>query len=148
MLETVAILNAHVEETEYVEAGDHPDVLIAGDNARHVLFELVTTLQIQKYATEPFESDAETLLRQRKCFNRALKHLQTSQIKTRSDVEQAFREYSADRLAWERQLFHIAHFLGYDWDEITGDRSLEDATDDEITERHEALTLGDEANGK
>jgi len=145
VLETVAMLNAHVDEKEYVEAGDHPDVLIAGDNARHVLFELVTSLKLETHATQPFESEAETLLRLRKCFNRAMKHLQNFKIKTRPDVEQAFLEYAADRSGWERQLFHFADFLGYDWDEVTGDRSLEDATDDEVTERHEPLTVESEA---
>jgi hypothetical protein len=140
VLETVAILNAHLDEEEYLEAGDHPDVLIAGDNARHVLFELITSLKLEKHARDPFEPEAETLLRQRKIFNRALKHLQNTKIKTRPDIEEAFLEYSADRMTWERQLYHFADFLGYDWDEVTGDRSLEDATDDEVTERHEQIT--------
>ena len=35
---------------------------------------------------------------------------------------------------------------GYDWDEVTGDRDLEDATDDEVTERHEPLNVNDENN--
>jgi hypothetical protein len=144
VLETVAILNAHLEEKEYVEAGDHPDVLIAGDNARHVLFELVTSLKLENRAVEPFESEEETLARRQKCFNRAVKYLQRSKIKTRSDIEQAFVEYTTDRAAWERQLYHFAEFLGYDWDEVTGDRSLADATDDEVTERHELLSTDKE----
>ncbi|MCY7344609.1 MAG: hypothetical protein LH614_00155, partial [Pyrinomonadaceae bacterium] len=138
------ILNAHLDEAEYVEAGDHPDVLIAGDNARYVLAELVTSLNLQTGATESFEPDAETLRRRRKSFNRAMKHLQRTEIKTRSDIERAFLEYSEDRANWERQLFYFAEFLGYDWDEVTGDRDLEDATDDEVTERHEPLTASEE----
>lgn len=141
VLETVAILNAHVDEKEYIEAGDHPDVLIAGDNARYVLFELAAALKLEDSATKPFESEEETALRRRRCFNRAMRNLQKSKIKTRTDYEQAFTEYSNDRAAWERQLFHFADFLGYDWDEVTGDRSLEDATDEEVIERHEALTI-------
>jgi hypothetical protein len=144
VLETVAILNAHLDEDEYIEAGDHPDVLIAGDNARYVLAELVTSLELQKCATEPFETEAETISRRRKSFQRAMKQLQDTKIKTRADVEQAFREYSEDRSDWERQLFHFAEFLGYDWNEITGDRNLEDATDDEVTERHETLVSNEE----
>ncbi len=140
VLETVAILNAHLDEEEYVEAGDHPDVLIAGDNARYVLAELVTSLNLQTGATEEFEPEAETARRRRKSFNRAMKHLQNTKIKTRGDIEQAFEEYSEDRADWERQLYHFAEFLGYDWDEVTGDRDLDDATDDEVTERHEPLT--------
>jgi len=143
VFETVAILNAHLDE-EYVEAGDHPDVLIAGDNARYVLAELVTSLNLQTGASESFESDEETLRRRRKSFNRALKSLKKTEIKTRSDIERAFLEYSEDRANWERQLFRFADFLGYDWDEVTGDRDLEDATDDEVTERHEPLTPAEE----
>ena len=143
VLETVAILNAHLDESIYVEAGDHPDVLIAGDNARYVLAELVTSLKLQTHATDAFESDEEMLLRRRKSFSRALKKLQKSEIKVCGDTERAFAEYSEDRADWERQLYHFSNFLGYDWDEVTGDRDLEDATDDEVIERHEPLNLGD-----
>ncbi|HEY0459583.1 MAG TPA: potassium channel family protein [Pyrinomonadaceae bacterium] len=139
VLETVAILNAHVDEREYVEAGDHPDVIIAGDNARYVLAELVTSLALENAATEPFESEEVVLKRQKNSFNRALRHLKSGKIQTRTDIEQAFGEYREDRAAWESQLYHFADFLGYDWDEVTGDRNLEDATDDEIAERHEVL---------
>jgi len=140
VLETTAILNAHLDEKDYVEAGDHPDVLIAADSARYVLAELVTSLDLGKRAAEPFESESEMIRRRRNCFNRALRRLRRANIKTRDDLEQAFEEYSADRALWEQQLYHLADFLGYDWDEVTGDRSLEDATDDEVTERHEPLS--------
>ena len=144
VLETVAILNAHVDEAEYVEAGDHPDVLIAGDNARYVLAELITSLNLQKRASEAFETDEEISRRRRKAFDRALRHLRENKIKTRDDVDQAFEEDCAVRLAWERQLYYFADFLGYDWDEITGDRSLEDAADEEVIERHETLATEEE----
>lgn len=139
VLETVAILNAVVDEEEYVEAGDHPDVLIAGDNGRYVLAELVTSLKLEKKATEKFESDDERLQRQLNSFTRALRHLRSKKIKTRADLKKAFAEYRQDRAAWESQLYYFADFLGYDWDELTGDHDLEDATDDEIKERHEIL---------
>ena len=148
VLETVAILNAHVDETEYVEAGDHPDVLIAGDNARYVLAELITSLRLETIATTPFESEEESVKRQKNSFRRALRHLQSAKIKTRTDVEQAFREYHEDRQSWENQLYHFADFLGYDWDEVTGDRNLEDATDDEIAERHEILIADSEEKNR
>ncbi len=148
VLETVAILNAHIDEKQYVEAGDHPDILIAGDNARHVLFELLASLKLEANVTEPFESETEIRRRRRRCFNRTLRHLRRSKIITRSDTEEAFAEYSADRATWEPQLYHFAEFLGYDWDEVTGDRSLEDATDDEVTERHENLTVDSEPPNK
>lgn len=140
VLEAVAILNSMLDEASYVEAGDHPDVLIAGDSARYVLAELLTKLNLEACANESFEPENRTLLRHRYCFNRASRRLQKAGIKLRSDLEQAFEEYSADRSFWEKQLYHLSNFLGYDWEEVTGDRSLEDATDDEVTERHEMLT--------
>ena len=146
VLETVAIINAHIDEKEYIEAGEHPDVLIAGDNARHVLFELLASLNLTEHATESFESEKNILMRRRKCFNRAFRHLRSNKIKTSPDIEEAFLKYSKDRAAWEPQLYHFAEFLGYDWDEVTGDRSLQDATDDEVTERHEVLTVDNEIN--
>ena len=147
VLEIAAILNAHVDEKEYVEAGDHPDVHIASDSARHVLAELVTALGLETHANEPFETAEDTRRRRKNCFDRALRRLRAAKIKTRDDIEKALAEYDADRDTWENQLYHLADFLGYDWDEVTGDRSLEDATDDEVTERHEPLT-GDAAENK
>jgi hypothetical protein len=144
VFETVAVLNAHVDEREYPEAGDHPDVIIAGDNASHVLAELVTSLRLEQKATEPFESEEETLRRQQNSFNRAMRYLQANKIKTRTDIVKSFSEYQEDRATWERQLYHFADFLGYDWDEVTGDHDLEDATDDEIIERHEVLNTENE----
>ncbi len=140
VLEITAVLNAQIDEEEYVEAGDHPDILIASDSARHILAEIVTTLKLGKSANEPFETEADTLRRRQNRFNRTLRRLQKARIKTRDNLEQAFEEYAADRDLWENQLYHLADFLGYDWDEVTGDRSLADATDDEVAERHEQLT--------
>ena len=34
-----------------------------------------------------------------------------------------------NRLEWEQQLGAFAAFAGYDWDEITGDRDLQEAED-------------------
>ena len=142
VLEAVAILNSLLDEEEYVEAGDHPDIIIAGDSARYVLAELITALSLEKYANEPFESEERVFLRQRYCFNRAGRRLQQAEIKVRKDINQAFEEYAADRAAWEKQLYHLSNFLGYDWEEVTGDQNLEDATDDEVAERHEMLVTG------
>ncbi len=145
ILETVAILNSHLNEAEYLEAGDHPDVLLAGDNARYVLAELVTSLKLQNCANDSFESETKTIRRRQKNFDRALSDLKQSQIKISDDLEKAFAEYSEDRAEWERQLYHFAEFLGYDWNEVTGDRDLEDATDDEVIERHEAVKTTSES---
>lgn len=140
VLETVAILNSLLDEEEYVEAGDHPDVLVAGDSARYVLAEMITALKLEHYANQPFEPEKRSLLRQRHCFNRAGRRLRQAKIKIREDINQAFEEYAKDRAMWEKQLYHLSNFLGYDWEEVTGDLNLDDATDDTVAERHEILT--------
>lgn len=148
MLEVVTILTSILDKKEYVEAGDHPDVIIAGDSARYVLAELITTINLENCAQNPFESEARTLLRQRYCFNRARQRLLEAKIKIREDVEKSFQDYSAHRATWERQLFYLSNFLGYDWEEVTGDRNLEDATDDEVSERHDMLLANASEDGE
>ncbi len=140
VLETVAILNSQLDENEYVEAENHPDVTVAGDSARYVLAELVTSLHLEKVANKPFETEKRAFIRRRHCFDRTRQRLQKSGIKVRDDVESSFAEYVADRAAWEQQMYHLSNFLGYDWEELTGDRDPEDATDNEVAERHEMLT--------
>ena len=135
VLEATAILRSILNPEKYVEAGDHPDVSIAAENARYVLAELVTSLNLQKMANTDFESEADTNKRRKGTFQRAVRELRQAKIEARPD----FQEYFADRAEWEKQLYHFADFLGYDWDEITGDHDLEDATDDEVLERHKPL---------
>ena len=50
-------------------------------------------------------------------------------------------EYRAQREGWESKLRRLALYLGYDWEEVTGDRDLEYAAD-EKKEEPRATTLG------
>ena len=139
MLETITILRSCLDSHEYVEAGEHPSILIAESSSRFILDELVTALNLEKKAGREFEPEAEEILRRRRCFNRAMRELKRAGIKLRADRPAAFDEYSARREQWEAKLYWFADFLGYDWDEVTGDRDLQDATDDEIEERHDQI---------
>ncbi len=141
ILETATIVDSCLDRQEYVEADDHPDVEVAGESARHVLLELVTSLNVQDRATEAFETPDEERARRRRCFRRATRRLREAGVKVREDHEQAYAEYATWRDGWERQLYWFALFLGYDWDEVSGDRELSDATDDEIEERHAQATV-------
>ena len=139
MLETITILRSLLDRQEYVEAGDHPSVLLAESSVRFVLDELLTALGLQEKTGREFEAATEEATRRRRTFNRAWQALKKAGIKLRADRENAFAEYSARREDWEAKLYHFADFLGYDWDEVTGDRDLADATDDEVEERHDQI---------
>ncbi|HXG84528.1 MAG TPA: potassium channel family protein [Pyrinomonadaceae bacterium] len=139
MLETITILRSCLDAQEYVEAGEHPSILIAESTVPFVLNELVTALNLEKKAGLEFEPEAEETLRRRRCFNRATRELKRAGIKLRPDRAASFADYSQRREQWEAKLYWFADFLGYDWDEVTGDRDLSDATDDEIEERHDQI---------
>jgi hypothetical protein len=139
MLETITILRSCLDAQEYVEAGEHPSILIAESTVPFVLNELVTALNLEKKAGREFEPEAEEILRRRRCFNRATRELKRAGIKLRPDRAASFADYSERREQWEAKLYWFADFLGYDWDEVTGDRDLSDATDDEIEERHDQI---------
>ncbi len=139
MLETITILLSCLDTQEYVEAGEHPSVLIAASTVPFVLNEMVMALNLEKTAGQEFESETEEILRRKRTFNRAMRQLNRAEIKLRADRAAAFADYSERREQWEAKLYWFADFLGYDWDEVTGDRDLSDATDNEIEERHDQI---------
>lgn len=138
VLETTTILQACLDN-EYLESENHPDVLTADESARYVLEESVIALKLDKLANQPFESEAETVARRRRSFARAMHTLRRAKIKIAADAELAFKEYCEKREVWERELFWYADFLGYDWNEVTGDSDLSEAMDEEVVERHEKV---------
>ncbi len=139
MLETITILRSCLDAQEYLEAGEHPSILIAESTVPFVLNELVTAVNLEKKAGLEFEPEAEEILRRRRCFNRAMREMKQAKIKLRADRAAAFADYFERREQWEAKLYWFADFLGYDWDEVTGDRDLSDATDDEVEERHDQI---------
>jgi hypothetical protein len=54
-------------------------------------------------------------------------------------MEQGWEEYRTQREEWESKLRRLALHLGYDWDEVTGDRDLEYAADEEKEEPAEEV---------
>ncbi len=139
MLETITILRSCLDAEEYVEAGEHPSILVAESTVPFVLNELITALKLEKKAGQEFETEAEEILRRRRCFNRAMREMKQAKIKLRADRAAALSDYFERREQWEAKLYWFADFLGYDWDEVTGDRDLADATEDEVEERHDQI---------
>ena len=70
ILEIIVILRSCLERDEYVEAGDHPSIVISESSARFVLDELLTSLNLRKTIGRQFETTDEEMVR-RRCFNRA-----------------------------------------------------------------------------
>lgn len=139
MLETVNLLRSCLDRSEYIEADDHPDVLMAGETAIHVLTELLDSLELQKRATRKFESAAKTELRRRHAFERAWQKLAADKLKMQKDVNAAYANFCMRREQWETKLYWFADFSGYDWYEITGDRDLAETLDGEIEERRDEV---------
>ncbi len=46
----------------------------------------------------------------------------------------SWTDYQEQRREWEAPLYRFALYLGYDWDEVTGDRNLEYAANEEMEE--------------
>ena len=73
---------------------------------------------------------AEDDARWRRRYEQTLASLRESGIETRRDTEQGWEEYRSQREEWESKLRRLALHLGYDWEEVTGDRDLEYAADE------------------
>ena len=79
--------------------------------------------------------------RWRRRFEQTLARLEESGIKARDDKVSAWEEYRAQREEWESKLERLSLYLGFDWEEVTGDRNLDEAVLDS-DEEPRAFTLG------
>jgi hypothetical protein len=129
-LETCAVVNSCLDEEEYPETCSHPEVRTLEASGRHVLEQLVAALRLKRTPEDP--ADASRRLRRR--YHRTLKQLTEAGVKTRLDADEGWEIYRAQRERWETKLHAFSVYLGYDWDEVTGDRDLRAATDEEADE--------------
>ncbi|HEY0377073.1 MAG TPA: potassium channel family protein [Pyrinomonadaceae bacterium] len=134
-LEVCAVIRSCLDEGEYAETVNHPEVRTLEASSRHVLHALLASLELERRSRRrrretPFEESR----RWRQRFEQTLGQLEKVGIKTRADVEAAWEFYRARREEWEAQLHRFSLHLGYDWDEITGDRDLRYAADEEMEE--------------
>jgi Ion channel len=143
LLETCAVIRAALDREENLDLRNYPEVRTLDAGVRHVLNQLVGSLDLERRErprrpTEHERRDDERRWRRR--FEQTLARLKESEIKTRDDAEQGWEEYRAQREDWESKLRRLALHLGYDWDEVTGDADLEYASDEQKEEPH-ATTL-------
>ncbi|MCA1616539.1 MAG: potassium channel family protein [Acidobacteria bacterium] len=133
-LETAAVLRACLDAEAYPETCNHPEVRTLEASSRHVLGEFTTSLGLagggRTGGAETFEESS----RWRKRYEQTIRRLRQSGIATRRDEAAGWEEYRAKREEWESPLKRFADYLGYDWDEVTGDGDLRAATDEGVEE--------------
>jgi hypothetical protein len=101
-------------------------------SSRHVLHALVSSLELERRSRRRRETQFEESRRWRERFEQTLAQLKDAGMKTRADEPAAWEFYRARREEWEAQLHRFSNYLGYDWDEITGDSDLRYAANEEM----------------
>jgi len=115
-LEAGAVLRALPDASRYREACDHPALASLEETARGAVTEISAALRLRPAA--PDEAAATRLAPR---IARTRRRLAEAGIVLAADADAADRLYLAHRARWEGELRRLAHALGYDWEEITGD---------------------------
>lgn len=131
-LETCAVIRSCMDDGRFKELCNHPEVRTLEATSRHVLKELLSGLDLERRAARRKETAFEESRRWRRRFDETMRKLKDAGVPTRPDEAAAWEFYRARREEWEAQLLRFSNYLGYDWDEITGDRDLRYAADEEM----------------
>ncbi len=130
LIETATIVETCLDPVAHAEVCDHPDMVTLRESALAVIDELAVVLQLEAKMDAPVASGGSDQVRHGRCFRRSMRRLAAAGITLRANAA-AFADYGAARERWERKLACVSVFLGYDWDEISGDQDLDDAVDEE-----------------
>lgn len=134
LLETCSIMRSCLDAEEYADLCRRPEVRTLEASARHVLNALVASLNLERRAMPRKESNEEEERRWRRRYRQTMRRLDQFGIQVWPDVEAGWEEYRSQRGEWESKLHRIACYLGYDWDEVTGDTDLSYAANEEMLE--------------
>lgn len=140
LLETCTVIRAALDREQNQDLRNYPEVRTLEAGVRLVLTQLVDSLDLERRARPrrpTGQEAAEDERRWRRRYEQTLARLKESGISTRDDAEQGWGEYRAQREEWESKLRRLALHLGYDWEEVTGDRDLEYASDEGKAEPRE-----------
>ncbi len=133
LLETCSVIRAALDREQNLDLRNYPEVRTLEAGVRHVLNELINSLDLERRERPrvPTKGEAEEDQRRwRRRYEQTLARLRESGIGVRRDSEGGWVEYRSQREEWESKLRRLALHLGYDWEEVTGDRDLEDAADE------------------
>jgi hypothetical protein len=131
-LEICAVIKSCLDSEEYEEIQERPEVRILESSALHVLHEFTALLDLEKESSRRVETRFEEARRWKGRFEQTITGLEEIGIKARKNRAAGWKVYQALRDEWEPQLYALASYLGYDWDEVTGDKDLEYAADEEM----------------
>jgi Ion channel len=144
LLESCAIIRTSLDDKQYAEMRNHPEVRTLEASACYVLDELVNSLDLERRRRPRAELPQEAVedeARWRRRYSETLARLTAEGIAIRPDEEAGYRAYRARRQDWESKLRRLSLHLGYDWDEVTGDRDMDYAAD-EAKEEPEKEVVG------
>ena len=133
LLETCAVIRAALDREENKDLRNYPEVRTLDAGVRHVLRQLVDSLDLERRErprSPTKQEEEETQQRWHRRYEQTVTRLREEGIGIRRDKEQGWVEYRTQREEWESELRRLSLHLGYDWDEVTGDRDLEDASDE------------------
>ena len=140
LLETCSVIRAALDREENKDLRNYPEVRTLEAGVRHVLTQLIDSLDLERRERPrvPTRQEMdEDERRWRRRYDQTLARLRESGIGVRRDTEQGWEEYRSQREEWESKLRRLAIHLGYDWEEVTGDRDLEYAADEGKEHPHE-----------
>jgi hypothetical protein len=131
LLESCTIINSSLDAGEYSDLSNFPEVRTLEANTRQVLDELVASLDLERRGRAREDERPLDRPRWERRFARNEASLHAAGIKTRPDSDAAFADYRERRKEWEAKLQRLSNYLGYDWDEVTGDLDPDYAFDEE-----------------
>lgn len=131
VLEIRSVMRCCLEPSAYADICEHPEAETLEETARYVLRQLSTFLNLRVGTADPLPDETPEIEFPRwfRRFDQTMRRLAAVGVRTRADAAVGRRQYVKNRLEWEQQLGAFAAFNGYDWDEITGDRDLQEAED-------------------
>lgn len=118
-LETSAVLRALPDPAHYPEICDHPALASLEETAAHAIDETAASLRLR---TSGLRSEPDAVARRAGRIARTRRRLAEAGIALSPDMAAADRAFLDHRQRWEGRLEALAEFLGYDWEEVTGDR--------------------------
>ena len=131
VLEIRSVMKCCLDRDSYVSIRTHPEAETLEETARYVLRQLSTFLRLRVGTADelPDETPEMEFPRWFRRFDDTMRRFAAAGIRTQPDVAASRRRYVRNRLEWEQQLGAYAAHAGYDWEEITGDRDLQEAED-------------------
>ncbi len=130
-LEICTVMRACLDPRANDRTAHSPDRHTLESTSRYVLGALVVALGLERASRQHAEPPAEEQQRWRRRFHQTVTRLRAAGIATAENTGEAWASYRGQRDEWESKLHQLAAYLGYEWEEITGDRDLDNAAQEE-----------------